>query len=816
VRLEFDAQGRVIETSGTLNDISERRDALDQLQEQLRFVNELIELVPQPIYMKNRQGRYVMVNEEFERFFGIGRERCLGNSVRDFLRPEEAAIHSAVDTRLLATAGSEMYEVTTHAFDGVVREGIFRKTTLSRADGTITGVLGAITDITEHKRIEADLLKAKREAEAANQAKGDFLANMSHEIRTPMNGIIGMTDLALDTELSQEQREYLQMVRGSADSLLTIINDILDFSKIEAGKMLIERISFNVSHALFEAVRPLSLRASQKGVELICEIAPEVPAFVLGDPGRLKQIVVNLVSNAIKFTEQGEIVLRARVSHKAEGRMQLGFSVRDTGLGIPKEKQALIFDAFSQEDSSTTRKFGGTGLGLTICTRLVGLMGGRIWVDSEPGQGSTFHFEIDVDEDAGGYAVPQLPPELEGRKVLVVDDNAVNRTVLSGIVRRWGMQPLAVASGAEAIAAVNADAGIGLALIDGYMPEMDGYETATHLKSLPNREIKLIMLSSASAKGDARRCLDLGIAAYLPKPVLPEDLYQAIAKVLLPGQDGANTLVTRHRIREEQPPLKVLLVEDHPVNQKLAMALVTRLGHDVSLAGNGQEALDALAAKDFDIVLMDVQMPVMDGLEATRRIREVPAWRELPVVAMTANAMQGDREVCMAAGMDEYITKPIKTTVLAEILSRYARALTAWPVVPEVAFDYVRALASADPEVVEIVADIFLEQMPRDLQALEQAIAGRDGPTGLRLAHSIKGSVALFAADPAIVSAEALEQAARRNAWEAATSSLATLIPQLAELEKAIRANRWRYRTNHDSHSFERLWNPACALLRSS
>jgi two-component system sensor histidine kinase/response regulator len=660
------------------------------LEEQATVLKEqavLLDLAPDAIVICDMQGRVVFWNQGAEVLYGWRSDEALGRGKKELLKADFSAPVDAEFPRS-GPCNGEANHTTRSGKELIVAS---RWTIQCDANEVPVRILTISRDITARKQAEAELLRAKDAAEAANRVKSQFLANMSHEIRTPMNGILGMTELVLDTVLTPDQRENLGIAKTSALDLLAIIDDILDLSRIEAHRLQLDPIDFNPRDLVAETAKALALRVHQKGLELIVDVGPGVPRMVRGDPGRLRQVLVNLIGNAIKFTMHGEIVVHVTsVQAASHGDLGLHFSVNDTGIGIPADRQGSIFEAFTQADGSTTRKYGGTGLGLTISSQLVQLMGGQLLVESAIGRGSTFHFNAHFKAVNAESATPEAAPEgagLRGISVLVVDDNIASQRLLKQIFLGWGMFPILTASVTEALSALRlaqeSGRAIPLVVTDFQLPDADAFVLAETIRKDPAlAAATVVLLTSAGRRGDADRCREFGIGAYLTKPILESELRSAIHLALDPKADvlHGSTLVTRHSVKEVGKAGLILVVEDNPVNQLVASRLLERHGYTIVVANNGQEALDILndaASGQFDCVLMDIQMPVMGGFECTLHIRdkEKTTGYHIPIIAMTAHAMEGDSGRCLAAGMDAYLSKPLDRDSFIDTVERHVRLL---------------------------------------------------------------------------------------------------------------------------------------------
>jgi two-component system, sensor histidine kinase and response regulator len=826
-----DSSGAVVGLVGISRDITERKQAEEERD---RFFTLPLDM----LCITGFDGYFKRLNPAWERTLGFPLNELLGQPFLNFVHPDDREATLAEVRKLATGANTISFENRYRCQDGSYRW--FLWTASPYLDQQL--IYAAARDVTERKRAEKALHEAKEAAEAANRAKSEFLANMSHEIRTPMNGILGMTELALGTHLTREQREYLEMVKASADSLLAVVNDILDFSKIEARKLRLEAIDFYLRDHLGDTLKGLALRAGAKGLELACHIASDVPDCLVGDPVRLRQIIINLVGNAIKFTERGEVVVRVSVAASEEDKetrgqgdkgtrgegeekqlpssplvplspcplVSLSFAVSDTGIGIPPEKQRLIFEAFAQADSSTTRRYGGTGLGLAIANHLVGMMGGSISVESAPEGGSTFQFTVcfGLGQGPALRRAERSLVDLDDLPVLVVDDNATNRRILQELLGNWRMRPTLVESGSAGLAALRqaaaADQPFALVLLDAHMPEMDGFTVARQIRDDPQlKGFAVVMLTSAGQPEDVAHCQELGIDAYLMKPLKQSELYNIITATLSRPLGEAEVVVPVVSSPPTPPRrrLRVLLAEDNEVNQKLVVRLLEKQGHTLAVARNGMEALAALEQQPFELVLMDVQMPEMDGFEATAHIRRAEAGtsRHIPIVAMTAHAMKGDRERCLEAGMDGYVSKPIQPQELFMAIDRVLQLeadtepekktaeLPPTPA-PDEAIDTAELMnrVGGDKDLLKELVGVYLDICPSMIAELRQAVARRDAPAVQRAAHTLKGMVGQLGAKAAFNAALHLEALARERDLSQADAACAALEDALNRVRPAV------------------------------
>jgi len=651
------------------------------------------------------------------------------------------------------------------------------------------------------KRAEAVMREARDLAERLARARSAFLANMSHEIRTPMNAVLGFVELILDTELTQEQRRALELVRSSSEALLMILNDILDYSKIEADHLELEAIPFDVSKVVHATASLLAVRARERHLELLAEVTPEVPRAVRGDPTRLRQILMNLIGNAIKFTEQGEVVVSVTTALAADDVVQLRFAIRDTGIGIAPEHLGSVFREFTQADSTMTRRYGGTGLGLAISQRLVRLMGGEITVTSEVGRGSEFSFTLPFPAEVAAPRAAGLAT-LGGRRMLIVDDNQTNRRILRDMLATEGIKVDEASTAGEGLEAIRGaakkHAPYDLAILDVQMPDMDGFQLATAVRADRGlARTRLLMLTSAGQRGDGERCRELGIRGYLTKPMSRADLLEALGTVLAGPEETATTeVVTRHTIAESRRAVRVLLAEDNPVNQQVAVAMLVKRGHEVHVAGNGREAVDAITQREYDVVLMDIQMPEMDGFEATHAIRALPKGKDLPIVGLTAHALSGERERCLSHGMTDYLAKPFKAHELFALVEGTAepkrpapQPLTTAPPVDLEGFRATLREAGAESALYSII-DTFVRQAPDRLAALAGAVASGTGTEIAKAAHVYRGAAATIGARELAELLERVETTARAGDIEQAQEAFEGLSPIAHDVTDYLRQQR--------------------------
>jgi two-component system, sensor histidine kinase and response regulator len=796
-----DARDRIVGVQGMFWDVTERIRADEAARRSDARFRKLVQSSLIGVFVANLDGRILDANDAFLSSIGYTRDDLAAGRLRwDSITPPD---HRAADERaieqLQATGTSEPWEKEYIHKDGHRIPVLIGVTMLERPGSEC---ICFVVDIRRQKQTEQELKAAKAAADAANQAKSQFLANMSHEVRTPMNAIIGITELVLTTPLAPKQAEYLRMVMQSAESLLSVINDVLDFSKVESGRVELERLPFSLRESIGDAVKSLALRSHDKGLELALDVARDVPDWLMGDVGRLRQIVINLVGNAIKFTREGEVVVEVGLASRHDHQAELRFCVADTGIGIPAEKLEKVFEAFEQADASTTRNYGGTGLGLAIVRRLVELMNGRVWIESAVGQGTRFYFTASL--ELCSDAPPERPKVkrdvLAGMRTLVVDDNATNRRILNEVLTSWDLAPTACASAAEALAQLRAAFRGGkpfeLLLSDVNMPECDGFTLLEQIRRDPSvANITAIVLTSGDRAEDSHRCRELGVSQRLMKPIKQSELYDAIldATGIEPQQaDAGQPTAARLPVTR---PLRVLLAEDSLVNQRLAVGLLERHGHRVTIANNGRQAVDLASDDGFDVILMDVQMPELDGLEATRLIRdhERHSGRHVPIIAMTAHAMKGDRARCLAVGMDEYVAKPVRERqLLMALRSVLGDEVPLPPAEPPEAvaeadqqvIDWEAALkiCAGDRELLRDVAEAFLEEHPRRIDEIRRAIDTADWELLHRSAHTIKGSMRYFGAAAVFDRAFGLEQLAANQSLEGAEEIFGLLKQELAKL----------------------------------
>ncbi|HTB63056.1 MAG TPA: response regulator [Opitutales bacterium] len=792
---------------------------------ELRLLQILMDHTIDYVFFLDLQGRFIITNASFQNALKVGFPgQEIGREFGECVEEQTAKEFAATSAMVLASGKPLLNHVSSFRFKN--GEGHWvqsNKVPVVDRNRKCIGLVCVSRDITPQREYEEKLRTAIRQANLASQAKSDFLANVSHEIRTPINGIIGMSELCLETTLNTEQQSYLQSVLSCSNTLLSLINDILDFSKIEAGQLQLENISFNLLHCLEETVAQFSFQTLEKGLELVMDFDTTLPQIVRGDPTRLKQIVYNLLSNAIKFTDEGEIVVRARPIEVKDDHARIVLSVSDTGIGIPQSRQEMIFQSFTQADASTTRKFGGTGLGLAICKKLCEIMGGGIRVESKLRKGSTFEVEIPFGVPARQpISAPVRLARLKGLRVLIIDDNETNRTILSRLCEQWGFAATAVSGGLEGLDllenGVRKKQPIQIVLLDQHMPELSGLDIAALVLNRPSLAgVKIILLSSSLNLAESNRAAALGVSRSLTKPVKQKYLLDLILEEMGPSAPATTLSATTRtattgaagtlRVELTPPsaytPRHILLVEDNPINQEVCLKRLNKMGHKVTVAANGAEAVEAYRKGEFDLVLMDVQMPVMDGFEATQRIRDIERTRDryTPIVAMTARAMKGDEEHCLRVGMDGYMAKPFSTAKLTEIL------LSIEPISPGIVpkaaprpveteaelepYDLpvlLGKLAEDDADDLLLAAEVFVRHYADEIAALEKAWKSGVNEDLHKRAHRIKGGVAALRAWRAQRLAAEIEAAARQGDRAFANERIPELAAEMRHMAAGIQA----------------------------
>jgi len=805
-----------------LNDITQRKQFEENLRENERKYREIYEGISELIFKHDLNGKFIESNLEFIPGFDYLQDKMNSLSVQDMM-PERFRPYFRDYLERIRKNGKDDGMMVIMTKDGQERIVEYKNKLISGPDGQ-EFVQGLAVDVTERKTSEK-MREAKIKAEAESRSKSDFLANMSHEIRTPLNGIIGMTELAMETRLDENQKDIIYAINRESDILLSLINDILDFSKIEAERYDLEEIPFDLRVLVEDLAGSFALRSERKGLELISFLSQDVPSLLVGDPGRLRQILANLVGNAMKFTETGEVFIKAELVEQSQDQACIRFSIKDTGIGISEDKQDTIFDIFTQADGSMTRRYGGTGLGLAISRELTKLMGGEIGVESKEGVGSTFWFTAVFPKQGGiAYPRPLEDVDLSTLRVLIVDDNETNRIILMEYLKSWGCVAIDAPDGEGAITVLRTAAALGesfdIIISDYQMPNMTGFELTKEIRTMKGiKKIPIIILTSVGNMGEGKSCRELGIQGYLTKPARRDELRRAILSVLGLSTDVDNTetipLITRHTLAEEsRGNIQILLAEDYPTNQKVAMMHLKKAGYNVDLAENGQQALAACKRKQYDLVLMDIQMPVMDGYDATKKIRELEArlrdeagtigasrLNRIPIIAMTAHAMQGFKEKCLEIGMDDYISKPIRQQELFKMVDKWAMASDSSRRGAEfnkddanqevcrmdnapVNFKKAMDEFECSGEFLDNLLEGFIRNVKEQIVAMRKAIAEGDADKLMQEAHSIKGGAANLTADDLSGVAYELEKIGRSGTVAGGLDTLKRLEKEFFRLEQ--------------------------------